>query len=88
MARTGAPEPRADDARRAADATPLAAVPGMPGRGPGMGRGHLPFGPKVRPRDARRTVRRILAYFAGEGRRLAVVAVLVAFEAALGMAGP
>ncbi|MCX7030007.1 MAG: ABC transporter ATP-binding protein, partial [Spirochaetes bacterium] len=68
---------------------PLAAVPGMPGRGPGMGAGPASrFGARVRPSDVRRTVRRIWAFFAGEQRRLTLIAFLIVAEAALGMAGP
>jgi ATP-binding cassette subfamily B multidrug efflux pump len=68
---------------------PLTTVPGMPGRGPGMGGGPSSrFANRVRPNDVRRTVRRIWAFFAGEQGRLTLVAFLVVAEAALGMAGP
>ena len=77
MARDSRPEPA------------TTGVPGMSGRGPGMGGGPgSRFGSRVRPRDVRRTVRRIWAFFAGEQRRLALVALLILGEAALGMAGP
>ena len=66
-----------------------AGVPGMPGRGPGMGAGPgARFASRVRPRDVRRTVRRIWAYFAGEQARLGLIAGLIVVEAALGMAVP
>ncbi len=66
-----------------------AGVPGMPGRGPGMGAGPgARFASRVRPRDVRRTVRRIWAFFAGEQARLGLIAALIVVEAALGMAVP
>ena len=85
MARTARPEA----APAGGGHPPLAAVPGMPGRGPGMGGGPgSRFANRVRPHDVRRTVRRIWAFFAGEQGRLALVVVLIVVEAALGMAGP
>jgi ATP-binding cassette subfamily B multidrug efflux pump len=85
MARTGRPEsPSARGGQQL-----LAAVPGMPGRGPGTGGGPAArFGPRVRPRDVRSTVRRIWKFFAGEQRRITLVAVLITLAAAIIMAGP
>jgi ATP-binding cassette, subfamily B, multidrug efflux pump len=66
-----------------------AGVPGMPGRGPGMGGGPgTRFASRARPRDVRRTVRRIWAFFAGERSRLGLIALLIVIEAGLGLAGP
>ncbi len=70
--------------------------PGFPGPGvgpggPGGGRG--PGGmwrgaPRVRPRDARRTVLRIWSYFGGERWRVLLIVGFLLCEASLALAGP
>jgi len=65
----------------------LTSVPGMPGRGPGMGpamRGGL----RVRPRNLRHSIRRIWAYFRGERGRLGLVFAFILLDSSFGMAGP
>ncbi len=69
-----------------------APVPGMPGGpggpggpGPGAMRGMLP---KVRPKDAKGTIRRLWDYLRRQRTGLILVFVLTAFGAGLGLIGP
>jgi ATP-binding cassette, subfamily B, multidrug efflux pump len=83
MART----PADSAASRSRGPAELSAVPGMPGRGPGMGRGG--FGaPPVRPHNARQAIARIWSFFAGERARLGLVFALIVVEVPLGLLGP
>jgi ATP-binding cassette subfamily B multidrug efflux pump len=65
----------------------LTAVPGMPGRGPGMGPA-MRGGARVRPRNLRHSVGRIWAYFRGERGRLGLVFGFILLDSSFGMAGP
>ncbi len=68
----------------------LTAVPGMPGRGPGLGGpgAQMRGAPRVRPHDLWHTVGRIWSYFGGERGRILLVAGFVLLDSALGMAVP
>jgi ATP-binding cassette subfamily B multidrug efflux pump len=69
--------------------TTLASIPGMPGRGPGfVGGGMMRGAPRVRPRDTRRTIARILTYFRKERFLLALIFLFTLVESVLAMAGP
>ncbi|MGO9409135.1 MAG: ABC transporter ATP-binding protein [Spirochaetia bacterium] len=65
----------------------LTSVPGMPGRGPGMGPA-MRGGIKVRPRNLRQSIGRTWAYFRGERGRLGLVFAFILLDSAFGMAGP
>ena len=65
----------------------LTSVPGMVGRGPGLGPG-MRGGIKVRPRNLRRSMARVWSYFRGERARLALVFAFILVDSSLGMAGP
>ena len=76
-------------ARRAP--VPLTVVPGMPGRGPGLGppgMGPGMWGPVVRPRNLRQSAVRIWAFFGGERWRIASIFGFILLDSALGMSGP
>ena len=66
----------------------LAAVPGMPGRGPGFGAGPGMRAPTVKPRNLRHALSRTWAYFRGERGRIGLVFGFILVDSALGMAGP
>ncbi|MGA2642793.1 MAG: ABC transporter ATP-binding protein [Spirochaetia bacterium] len=71
-------------------AATLSTVPGMPGRGPGIG-GPSPQmrgAPRVRPHDLWHTIGRIWSYFAGERGRILIVAGFILVDSSLGMAVP
>jgi ATP-binding cassette, subfamily B, multidrug efflux pump len=65
----------------------LAAVPGMPARGPGFGPG-MRGGEGARPHDVRNALRRTWAYFRGERGRIILVFAFILVDASFGMAGP
>jgi ATP-binding cassette, subfamily B, multidrug efflux pump len=66
----------------------LAAVPGMPGRGPGLGAGPGLRAPSVKPRNLRQALGRTWAYFHGERGRIGLVFGFILVDSMLGMAGP
>lgn len=71
-------------------AASLTTVPGMPGRGPGLGGpgAQMRGAPRVRPHDLWNTIGRIWSYFQGEHGRILLVAGFILLDSGLGMAVP